>query len=271
MRPSPLRALPKIRRHIARWHNGGPHKYELIRHFGADACRYPADTGPIVDSFTFLIFQNRSGSNLLADYLRASGQFCGLGEWLNEEHVRNQCAKRGFETFFDYMKTSISNARGRANAAFGLKASEDQFRMLQDFGFVPAMAERFNYIYIRRRDLTDQAISLAIAAQTKRWASFHTGNGKTPEITFHQIDRKRATIRRGARRIEKLFEANGISPYRVDYEDLVETPVEIAQDICRTFTGKVSEIDESRIRFKKQAGEMSRQIKEAYLTHKGLA
>mgnify|MGYP002067101273 FL=1 len=83
-------------------HNICIHEEKITDFFGESACHYQG-SAPLTEHCTFIIFLNRSGSSLLANYLTATGQFFGGDEHLNWDTVIDTAKRKGFGSFHDYM------------------------------------------------------------------------------------------------------------------------------------------------------------------------
>ncbi len=248
-------------------HNICIHEERITDFFGESACQYQG-SAPLTEHCTFIIFYNRSGSNLLANYLTASGQFFGGGENLNWDTVINTAKRKGFESFHDYMAFLTQKNKWNKNKRFLIKSATSQLQMLSRFGYLPHIAPKLDFIHIIRRDTTAQAISLSIASQTKKWTSFQEGNGQEPIVEFETIDRIRQVIKTENRAAEQLIRDMELTPYRVVYEDFVNSPVQQTQDLCDHLIGQRPEIDTSKIKHKKQSNDFSKQIQKQYVAAK---
>jgi len=116
-----------------------------------------------------LAFTNRSGSNLLSDYLLQTDLVGGLGEYLNQETVIKKSLQNKLDTFPDYINF-ISSRLSTGSHAFGIKASAEQLKMLIDWNITGMFSETFIF-HIRRDDIFRQAVSHWIATQTGQWTS----------------------------------------------------------------------------------------------------
>lgn len=183
-------------------------------------------------------FFNRSGSNLLAGYLRATPYFSGFNEQLNYTTVENLSREWEVSRFPDYIRQSAIRV-GRGKVAHGYKASVDQLMMLERFGIPKMYAGGLKIIHITRQGLIGQAISYQIASQTRKWTSQQSGIGEDVDVQF---DTRLAT---------RLIDAaqssdNGISMFaeifeyprlHVTYEDLLASPRDVLDRIAR-FSGQ---------------------------------
>ena len=243
------------------------HEERITDFFGESACQYQGP-GPLTGHCTFIIFLNRSGSNLLANYLTASGQFFGGGEDLNWDTVIDTAKRECFESFHDYMAFLTQRNKWNKNKRFLIKSATSQLQMLSRYGYLPHIAPKLDFIHITRRDITAQAISLSIATQTKKWTSFQEGNGQEPIVEFETIDRICEGIKTENRAAEQLIRDWELTPHRIVYEDFVNSPVQQTQDLCDHLIGQRPEIDTSKIKHKKQSNDFSKLIQKQYVSAK---
>ena len=168
-----------------------------------------------------LAFTNRSGSNLLADYLRQTGKFRGFGEGLNGDEVERSLARRPVDSFPDY----ITLLAGPLNEPgfWGIKASWDQIIMLHRAN-IPAMFMGVRIIHSVRQDLLGQAVSHWIAHQTKQWTSAHKESGISPKFDGDRIEQILMNNLRSNCHIDLVSQALGILRHVVVYEHLQENP-----------------------------------------------
>lgn len=127
-------------------------------------------TGPVIQHpLLILAFTNRSGSNLLGDYLRQTGTVGGMGEYLNSDTARNLSTREGLNNFPDYLH-HLSQRLCKPGQMFGVKASAEQLGFLRDWRLIE-MFSRVSVIHIHRDDLMAQAVSHWIARETGQWTS----------------------------------------------------------------------------------------------------
>jgi len=241
----------------------GVHETRLRERFGK---RVRYEGPPIFDTPLYCIgFFNRSGSNLLADYLRATPYFAGFHEQLNFNTVEKFADENGIKSFPDYIR-AVSTKFGTKAPCYGFKASVDQLVMLQRFGIPDMYAGGLRILHIQRRDVIGLAVSYQIAAQTQRWTSQQDGVGDTITVTFD------------AEQISKLIDAahssnNGISLFSeifdtprlaLSYEDLTADPSAVLAQIAG-FAGQDGAswpVREPSIA--KQASEINERFRQAY-------
>lgn len=203
-----------------------------IRALYNDAVHFTGNSPVFEEPLYLLAFSNRSGSNLLAHYMRSVPYFGGFHEQLNHPTVKTQAAAGECASFPDYIRFA-STTFGKDFKTWGFKASWDQIMMLYRFG-IDRMYPCVRIIHIKRRDLVKQAVSYMIAHQTKKWTSKQKG---TPDISptydyslLDRLMRQSAFAEQQVRAISALFDL----PYlEVWYETLVQKPERVMNDIGR--------------------------------------
>jgi LPS sulfotransferase NodH len=138
------------------------------------------------------------------------------------------------------------NAR---NGVFGAKFVGDQLqdflaalralpgnRGLTDRAMLESALPAPRYVWLERRDVVAQAVSLCKARETGRWwvgIDRRSEAAPVPPVVFdfERIDRVLAAIVRGNHRWRTWFAENEIEPFRVVYEDLDESSVDVTKRV----------------------------------------
>lgn len=224
--PPPPDALERLQR-------PGNHETRIGELFEG-AVRYDG-AGPVFeDPLVILAFTNRSGSNLMADYLRQTGKFAGFGEPLNFDQVEKLREEFGASTFPGHMKDLVA-ARGKPGKAFGIKASWDQLAMLLRWR-IPAMFPSVFAIHMERSDLIAQAVSYSIARQSGQWLS-HQSRENDGEIGYDaaEIRGYMAGAVESNQILRLVLTLADFPTKHVFYEDLVARPSEVVRDVLDGF------------------------------------
>ena len=188
----------------------------------------------------------RSGSSLLCEALKNTGlagfpeeYFLNGERWEDGEWAR----QNGVTTRSDYLHLVFDKGTSQ-NGVFGAKIMWNYFpAMLERFKELPGhrglnapelMAGLFpnlRYLWIVRRDKVRQAVSWAKAGQTNIYA-WHKGEspvpGQEPTFDFTFIDNLYNLILEGEAGWQAFFEACGVQPLKVVYEELVQAYEETA-------------------------------------------
>jgi LPS sulfotransferase NodH len=241
---------------------------------------------------SYIIFAvQRSGSFLLCEALKNTG-LAGFPEeyflngqgWEGGEWAR----QNGVATRSDYLHLVFDKGTS-PNGVFGAKIMWNYFslilesiRELPEFRGLNApqlMVDLFpnlHYIWIVRRDKVRQAVSWARAGQTNIYA-WTKGEpipvpSQEPTFDFTFIDNLYNLILEGEAGWQAFFEACGVQPFKVVYEELVEAYEETALRIldCLNVTFPKDLVFGER-RLQKQADALSDLWVEKYLAMKAQA
>lgn len=149
-------------------HQTAFHRPSIEKYF-SDQLYFEGNCPVINRPLIVLAFTNRSGSNLLADFLCQTSLVAGLGEYLNHETVVNKSISNKISSFPDYF-LHLGLRVSRKGQSFGVKASAEQLKFITDWR-LNRMFTRTLIVHIHRDDIYNQAISHWIAGQTGQWTS----------------------------------------------------------------------------------------------------
>lgn len=186
----------------------------------------PRVNGPLL----LLCFTNRSGSNLLREYLRSTGRVAGLAELLNPLAIVGQAPRIGVKTLPDY----IAHHAGRAGpkAVWGMKAHAWQLAMLLRANIGAMFSGGLRLVHISREDRVAQAVSHLIAQQTRRWTSAQPDDpAETVAYDRAQISQYLIGAARANEQITLLASLAGLPRLPVSYEDLTTEPAAVVTRI----------------------------------------
>lgn len=173
-----------------------------------------------------IAFTPRSGSSYFCDLLSMSGSVGKPGEYLNPDFIPDILRSIPGKNMEEYIINVLKKHQSR-NGISGFKVSWFQFRIAlsivgSDF------FDDFKFIYLYRRDIYNQSVSLYIATES---GQFHTNT----EIDF----RKRENVRYDFDKIKfwfnhiknqelgwkNFFKKNKIFPLVITYEDILDDPL----------------------------------------------
>lgn len=227
----------------------GPHELtlrETIAEFTV-----PASVTPCPEPVVIMLFTNRSGSSMVAEHLRATGRFRGMGEPLNPGFMLAEMGREGLSSLHAYLRSRVERGYGN-DSVFGMKASLQQVTMLLRAGVVPGYFGNIRWVYVQRRDLVAQAVSFVIASQTKRWESFAAGTGGEPEYSFEQIRRKLEALSMQNAAISAFFSVMDVEPCRVIYEDFCVAPLQATVQLAARLGAEGASVETSALRRQQQ-------------------
>lgn len=173
----------------------------------------------------------RCGSTFLCSELWKSGLLGAPTEYLNIDpgnaaipsptEPGRLMVRFGAKTPEDYFAKLLEHRTGR-NGIFGMKAHGHHFEVA--LTWCPSMLKILapvTFIYINRRDKVGQAVSMAKAMQTNAWISFDQVTGKNTRYDADFIEQCKNELEQQKLNWWRWFDANGVTPFVVTYEDLV--------------------------------------------------
>lgn len=171
----------------------------------------------------------RSGSTLLAELLRATGQMGVPAEYLDAADAMPRMARRygvvapgGLLDMTAYLG-ALQAHRTTANGVFGVKVHFRDLRGLLTLDCIRELLMASRMLWIRRRDVLGQAISLEIGSQTQQWSKLrgHDIQGRETKYSAKAISRRIAEIVGEESEWSMFLEANALPYHVVFYEDLL--------------------------------------------------
>ncbi|MEC3862681.1 Stf0 family sulfotransferase [Mesobacterium sp. TK19101] len=200
----------------------GPHETALTRLFGAEGMRRRSDGLCFQTPLVVIAFTNRSGSNLLADYVR-QGKVAGpAGEFLNHDFVTKHAREQGITRLPDYMLYLQTRFAGPAGA-LAIKASWDQLAMLHRTGLT-GMFPEVRVLHMLRQDVLAQAVSYVIALHTKQWTSKHAVEQDEVPFKPDLIEHVAADFHQANLLIRLICDATGMRRWALAYEQMCHDP-----------------------------------------------
>jgi trehalose 2-sulfotransferase len=174
----------------------------------------------------------RSGSTYLCSKLWESGILGAPWEYMNDNFELGDMMRRFKAVTPDEYLDRLLACRTSSNGVFGLKVHFQHFEAgLARFPTLLARLGQPTFIYINRRDKLAQAISMAKAFQTKAWTSLANPDRSALHYDKDHIARCLKEIETQRRDWLRWFDANNVTPYVVNYEDLIEDSDDVVRDI----------------------------------------
>jgi len=251
--------------------------YDLA--LGAHDVPRPVDSPDPVRRSYVLCSNPSSGSTLLSEALHGLGCIGTPIEYFDGDDTMAACAQRwGCETVACYVRCLHRNR----TTADGMLAAKVHWYQLQEMTaalYIDAPRANFQrqraalelafpkatYVNCIREDRNRQAVSWAIARATGHWTTLK-GRGPMPpvEYDFAAIDQCRREIEHAERQWVELFEAAGIEPMTVTYEQLASDYAGTVAAVARFVGGDVEADDVPVPRLAKQANAQSRALLQRY-------
>ncbi len=167
----------------------------------------------------------RCGSTYLCTRLWNTGVLGAPAEYLNVgggRMLRHVMERRLQATSPEDYFVKLLACRTSSNGVFGMKAHYHHFERALDW--CPQMLKLLapvTYIYLSRRDAIAQAVSMAKAIQTNRWTSMDDNVETVLRYDERLIGQCLEEIQQQKIGWLRWFELNAITPFVVNYEDLI--------------------------------------------------
>jgi LPS sulfotransferase NodH len=188
----------------------------------------------------FICSTPRTGSMMLADLLADTGLAGRADEFFGEpfrKQVVPGLTRRGFD---DYL---VGCTRKTEQGTFGVKLHWDQVEVflhllrlrrglggLSDAGVIEAVFPAPSYVFLTREDTLAQAVSWWKAIASGKWVDEESPAAE-PEFDADGIAGRVRRIGEHNEAWRRWFEANGVEPLRVTYEELAADPATSARRV----------------------------------------
>lgn len=190
----------------------------------------------------WIFFTPRSGSSWLADLLESLGFLGKPGEWFNPGLLPNILKRYACADLFEYVQCMKKSQQSR-NGVFGCEITFFQLKLLLDAiaelgldreSIIKARDD--NTIYLYRRDLLAQAISLYKAAETGYFHATQKDEGThgahATEYNSEAIWYWLLHVLQQEYGFERTFKELGVNPLSISYEELSIDPHHTLNRIC---------------------------------------
>lgn len=178
----------------------------------------------------------RSGSSYLCDLIKQTRLLGSPDEYLNHQFIPNILKKIPANNADDYLKNIIKKFQSK-NGVSGLKVSWFQFNDFCNTLQEPAVFKQFKYIYLMRRDLYLQSVSLYKATESN---VFHTNIAHEVEakLKLNNLEYNYVKLEQWYRHIvsqesgwRRFFLSSNIVPLCITYEEIEENISEVIERI----------------------------------------
>lgn len=215
-----------------------------------------------------LAFVNRSGSNYLAELMRSTGLFVGLDECFNDHTVKYLSPRYQVESLDAYIRR-IHDEQNPTHQFWGFKAGWQQLCMLLRLQALPNLLDA-HVVYIKRRDIVGQAVSMCIAQKTNAWMKKRDENNNNnidiDEIyNFDEIVTTIKNISFAYNKFEELLCLAQLKTTAVIYENLLDDPYRIISNISENLTGQAVPPNIANVAIEVQRSDLNIKIRQRFI------
>lgn len=189
---------------------------------------------PDLQGCIVIVFASRAGSTFLCRHAESQFNISGVGESLNTAILETIQARRDKTNTLDTLKETIGEqAQG---GWFLCKAGTPGLISGELHGFFDQYLNQTTFIFLLRRDLAQQAISLFKARLTKQFHSNQNAERAATVEDFNrgEISRYLKTIYQGCLQIKAHLDITGRPYYPVFYEDFENGDMTGVENILST-------------------------------------
>lgn len=169
----------------------------------------------------------RSGSSYLCDLIKQTHMLGSPDEFLNQKFIPSILKKVPATNADDYLKNIFKKFQSE-NGVSGLKVSWFQFNNFYNTLKEPAVFKQFKFIYLMRRDLYLQSVSLYKATES---GVFHTNveHGEEAKLKLNNLEYNYVKLEEWYKHIiaqesgwRHFFLSSNIIPLCITYEEIEE-------------------------------------------------
>lgn len=182
----------------------------------------------------------RSGSNLLSSLLESSGMMGQPSEYLNTTGTIPRLAKK--HNLVDHNSTIslrkyldfVLDNRSSANNVCGIKIFFNQLERFLDFPEMKEILRQCHFIFLTRKDLVAQAVSMYIATKTNLWKSINEDNSSSSFVEYNgtKISKILEDLIKQNTKWFEFFGVNNLDYLEINYEEILDDSNKLCHDIC---------------------------------------
>ena len=241
------------------------HEKKILDYFGEENVISNTNTKNSKETKNvFVCFTNRCGSNFLTEVIHSTNFFPSSGEFFNWEVVISNSRRKSIQSLDEFCLYLIRQRQ--KNNFFISKIGYLQLFMLSKYGQIPNIINNPKFIWIKRKDVIAQAVSLVIADQTKKWTSYHQPSEEvTPVYKMNSIFLSVHNIVKANIMFEtylKLFNADYLE---IIYEDFCDRPIKHMKEICAFLQQDFKKPNLNKIKTEVQRNSINEEFKAKFL------
>jgi trehalose 2-sulfotransferase len=227
-----------------------------------EGARVTDELKPAVKAGYVICTEERSGSNLLCQHLESTGVLGKPHEVFKYAAAVARLRHARASGLYDHLKPATT-----ANGVCGFKLFSGHFDFITGTDWLERLPA-LQFVYLERRDLLGQAISLVKATQTRSFRASVTPVAETfydrAAIAFAL---KRLTLAQARWRI--FFATNDLRPLHLIYEEICEDPMAAVRSIAERVDVDVAGLVSSAPAMRVQRDAISDEWRERYIQDAG--
>lgn len=216
-------------------------------------------SSPEITKSYFVCSTPRCGSSLICEALLNSKLAGAPTEYFDAEVQTRFYQHWKIDSFEDYLALLFKTKTG-PNGVFGSKTHFNQYNRCFGVDELPSRFPNLRFIWVRRNNILEQAVSYAMAIQTEKWSIAQPGNGAQPVYQFDQIAGLVTRIQLEQSKWASFFEQHSIKPLALIYEEFSANVIDRACDCLKYLQIPVpSDFSIDSFTLQKQANLLSQQ------------
>ncbi len=233
----------------------------------------------MADKFYVICATPRSGSSMLCNLLASSKVMGNPREVLNVDSILGFCNRHNLtdaesRIVIEKYLTSVVEKRSSQNGVFGMKLLFDQLEPFLEMQAIKLFLRQFKFIWLVRKDVVAQAVSMYIAQTTKEWTSLNEDENRKKEEKSRRenlgydekkIDNCVKRLTRHNLRWLEFFSVNQIEYLQVEYENITRESNRECKKICNFCQVETNyQFSLEDVKFKKQGNMINEKLAETF-------
>ena len=204
-----------------------------------------------------IVFQSRTGTTWLCELMKKTGVLGLPRESLHANSIVSEYEEGNFQNFNHYMQESV-NKHSTDNGVYAAKSGFFSLAPLFILGEFPNNIREWKIIFVKRRDVLEQAISIHKLNLNRQSASWEESvrEIKDEDYSFEEISKQIRNVHQANQIIETMISTYGADAMNIFYEDMSENPEKTIREIGDFVGVELGAID-IETRFKIQRNELS--------------
>ena len=161
----------------------------------------------------------RSGSHMLGHTLHSTGKFGFPLEYFQKNNLNKWKEIINKNNIKDII-CSLQDIRTSENGVFSIKIHYSQVKEIGGFTNLQELLPNAYFVFIKRRNILKQAVSMSIARQTGIWISEQLGNGRKPKYDYCSINMELKELLKDNSNWIYHLESSNSNYISLDFEDV---------------------------------------------------